>query len=66
MASWNYFRRTFAQSTIPTSPNHPVTQSEQEETVSTNPWLEILMQWDDFEQWQLKMMDRSWWLSATA
>jgi hypothetical protein len=65
MVSWNFFRRTFPQSLSPTSPDaekrislHP----EQEEIMELGPWLEMLTKWDDFEQWQLKMLQRSWYL----
>jgi hypothetical protein len=65
MVSWNFFRRTFPQSLSPTSPDaekrislHP----EQAEIVELGPWLEMLTKWDDFEQWQLKMLQRSWYL----
>ncbi|KAI4718638.1 hypothetical protein E4T48_05168 [Aureobasidium sp. EXF-10727] len=62
MASWNCFRRTFARSASPSSPVQP----ENEKPVAMGPWLESLMQWDDFEQWQLKLLEQPWWLCGTA
>ncbi|KAI4752639.1 hypothetical protein E4T52_15175 [Aureobasidium sp. EXF-3400] len=63
MVSWNFFRRTFPQSISPTSPDAENRISlllpEQEEIVELGPWLEMLTKWDDFEQWQLKMLQRS-------
>jgi hypothetical protein len=67
MTAWTYFRHTFPPQSSLTSdspdpekitPNH----TEREESVELGPWLEILMRWDDFEQWELKMLQRSWCL----
>jgi hypothetical protein len=69
MASWNFFSRTFPQSRSPTSPDAEKRESihpEQEEVVELGSWLEMLMRWDDFKQWQLKMLQRSWYLPADA
>jgi hypothetical protein len=71
MTAWNFFRRTFPHPTSPTSSNTPdleylnVAHPEQDEIVELGPWLEMLMRWDDFEQWQLKMLQRSWCLPGT-
>jgi hypothetical protein len=65
MVSWNFFRRTFPQSISPTSPDAEKRKSihlEQEKGVELGPWLEMLTRWDDFEQWQLNMLQRSWYL----
>lgn len=64
MASWTFFRRTFPQPISPTSPDtekRESTHPEQEETVGLGPWLEMLMRWDDFEQWRLEMLQRAWY-----
>lgn len=69
MVSWNFFRRTFPQSRSPTSPDAEKgrsTHPEQEDVVELGPWLEMLMRWDDFKQWQLKMLQRSWYLPVDA
>jgi hypothetical protein len=64
MTAWNFFRRTFPHPTSPTSSNTPdleylnVAHPEQDEIVELGPWLEMLMRWDDFEQWQLKVIPR--------
>jgi hypothetical protein len=69
MTAWSFFRRTFPHSS-PTS-DSPATEkstpdhAEQEEEDELGPWLEMLMRWDDFEQWQLKMLQRSWCLPGT-
>jgi hypothetical protein len=70
MVAWNLFRRTFppsspAFSESPECENRYSVRPQQEEVVELGPWLEMLMRWDDFEQWQLKMLQRSWWLSGT-
>jgi hypothetical protein len=67
MTAWSFFRRTFPHSS-PTSSDPPDTEertpnhTEQEEVVELGPWIEMLMRWDDFEQWELKMLQRSWCL----
>ncbi|KAG9733020.1 hypothetical protein KCU73_g11161, partial [Aureobasidium melanogenum] len=71
MVAWNFFRRTFTQTTSPTSSTTSATEQrlstcpQHEETVGMGPWLEMLMRWDDFEQWQLKMLERPWHLPVT-
>ncbi|KAI4737208.1 hypothetical protein E4T50_12296 [Aureobasidium sp. EXF-12298] len=71
MAAWNFFRRTFPQTTSPTSPTTSATEQrlsicpQHEETIGMGPWLEMLMRWDDFEQWRLKMLERPWCWAAT-
>ncbi|KAH0188160.1 hypothetical protein KCU99_g4894, partial [Aureobasidium melanogenum] len=71
MVAWNFFRRTFPQTTSPTSPTTSATEQrlsmcpQHEETIGMGPWLEMLMRWDDFEQWRLKMLDRPWHLPGT-
>ncbi|KAG9996391.1 hypothetical protein KCU78_g17474, partial [Aureobasidium melanogenum] len=71
MVAWNFFRRTFTQTTSPTSPTTSATEQrastcpQHEETNVTGPWLEMLMRWDDFEQWRLKMLERPWHLPGT-
>ncbi|KAG9526600.1 hypothetical protein KCU93_g5450, partial [Aureobasidium melanogenum] len=71
MVAWNFFRRTFPQTTSPTSPTTSATEQrlstcpQHEETAVTGPWLEMLMRWDDFEQWRLKMLERPWHLPGT-
>ncbi|KAH0352217.1 hypothetical protein KCU83_g3991, partial [Aureobasidium melanogenum] len=69
MVAWNFFRRTFPQTTIPTSPTteqRASTCQQHEETIGMGPWLEMLMRWDDFEQWRLKMLERPWCWAATS
>ncbi|KAG9695924.1 hypothetical protein KCU95_g3803, partial [Aureobasidium melanogenum] len=71
MVAWNFFRRTFPQTTSPTSPNASAAEHrtspcpQHEETIVTGPWLEMLMRWDDFEQWRLKMLEQPWYLPVT-
>jgi hypothetical protein len=70
MVAWNFFRLTFPPSS-PTSSESPEIETnnsnrpQQEEMVESGPWLEMLMRWDDFEQWQLKLLQRSWCLTDT-
>jgi hypothetical protein len=69
MTAWNFFRHTFPQSSPTSDPpdtekNTP-DHADHEEEVKSGPWLEMLMRWDDFEQWQLKMLQRSWCLPGT-
>jgi hypothetical protein len=65
MVAWNFFRRTFPQSTSPTSCDTPNIENgncihpEEEETIKLGPWLEMLMRWDDFDQWQLRVIPNS-------
>lgn len=72
MVAWNFFRRTFPQTPSPTSPGASLTEqrastcSQHEERVGMGPWLEMLMRWDDFEQWRLKMLERPWCLPTTS
>jgi hypothetical protein len=61
MVAWNFFCRTLPQSN-PTSSDTPDTDNinlvhpEQEEHIKLGPWLEMLMRWDDYEQWQIKLI----------
>jgi hypothetical protein len=70
MTAWSFFRRTFPQS--PTSSDPPDTDNttpihaQQEEVVELGPWLESWLRWDDFEQWELKMLQKSWCLGSMA
>jgi hypothetical protein len=70
MTAWSFFRRTFPQS--PTSSDPPDTDNttpihpQQEEVVELGLWLGMLMRWDDFEQWELKMLQRSWCMGGMA
>lgn len=72
MLAWNFFRRTFPQTTSPValdaSDNEQRTfaYSQHEESIEMGPWLEMLMRWDDFEQWRMKMLERPWCLSTTS
>ncbi|CAD0098366.1 unnamed protein product [Aureobasidium mustum] len=72
MVAWNFFCRTFPQNISPTSLDASATEQrtstrpQHEERVELGPWLEMLMRWDDFEQWQLKMLQRSWYLPVTS
>lgn len=64
MASWNFFRRTFPHSASPASPDTETRNSihpEQEEVAELGSWLEMLMRWDDFEQWRLNILQRPWY-----
>jgi len=64
MASWNFFRCTFPHSTSPTSPdseNRNSIRPEQAEAVELGAWLDMLMRWDDFEQWRLDILQRPWY-----
>jgi hypothetical protein len=69
MTAWNFFSRTFSPQSSPTSDtpdtdNTTPIHAQQEEVVELGPWLEMLMRWDDFEQWELKMLQRSWCLGV--
>ncbi|KAK6003518.1 hypothetical protein QM012_009289 [Aureobasidium pullulans] len=72
MVAWNFFRRTFPHITSPTTPDTSTTEyrtspyPQHEEEFGTGPWLEMLMRWDDFEQWRLKMLERPWYLPVTS
>ena len=72
MVAWKFFCRSFPQNTSPASLDVSATEQEtsthprHEESVSMGPWLEMLMRWDDFEHWRLKMLDRSWYLPVTS
>ena len=69
MVSWNFFRRTFAQSSptsdTPDTEKRRSTHPEQDELVELGPWVEILMRWDDFEHWRLRMLQRAWYLPVS-
>lgn len=72
MVAWNFFRRTFPPNVCPTFPDTSANgqrtsvDPQHEEDIEVGPWLEVLMRWDDFEQWQLKMLERSWCSPATS
>lgn len=72
MVAWNFFRRTFPQITSPTSLDASVTEQRtsayphHEENIEMGPWSKALMRWDDFEQWQLKMLERPWYLPTVS
>ncbi|KAH0370151.1 hypothetical protein KCU65_g2842, partial [Aureobasidium melanogenum] len=70
MVAWNFFRRTFPPNISPTTPNPAASDQkasvhpQPEEGIAMGPWLEMLMRWDDFEQWRLTMLDQPWYLLA--
>lgn len=67
MKAWGFFSRSFSPNTSPAASDRSDTEKrktiyfEEQGDDETGPWLEMLMRWEDFEHWELRMLSRSWY-----